>query len=66
MVISPLKVFAPDKVKVPDPCLVKCPVPLMTPPYVVSVDAAIVRVLLFKFTLPNPASDAIVSEFATS
>ena len=52
--------MVPDKVKVPEPTLVKLPVLLITPLKVVSVAAPAVR-LPVKVILPAPAIDATVS-----
>lgn len=59
--------LAPLRVNVPDPVLVRAPVPLKTPLKVVLLlSPPVVRVLLPRVVLPAPASEPIVSLLSRS
>ena len=53
--------LAPESVKIPAPCLVRPPVPLITPEKVVLVASPVVRMAVPSVTLPAPAREPIVS-----
>ena len=55
IVVTPENVFVPDKVRVPEPALVKLPDPLITPEISRSVVSPVVNVTPFaSSTLPDP------------
>ena len=66
--VTPVNVFVPDKVNVPEPALVKLPDPLITPDITrdVVVSPFVSVIPLASSILPAPASDLIVSVASTS
>ena len=67
IVVTPENVFVPDKVRVPEPALVKLPDPLITPEISLSVVSPVVNVILLASSiLPAPLKDWIVSLVSTS
>ena len=64
--VTPVNVFVPDKVNVPEPALVKLPDPLMIPETVSFPLSPVVNVIPFaSSTLPAPSSELIVSVAST-
>ena len=67
IVVSPVYVLVSEKVKVPDPTLVKDPAPEITPEMVSSPPSPVVKVIpLANSTVPEPLKDWIVSVASTS
>ena len=67
IVVTPENVFVPDKVRVPEPALVKLPDPLITPEISRSVVSPVVKVILLANSiLPAPLKVWIVSLVSTS
>ena len=65
--VTPVNVFVPDNVNVPEPALVKLPDPLITPETVSFPLSPVVNVIpLANSTLPAPCSELIVSVASTS
>ena len=61
IVVAPVKVLAPDRVKMPVPCFVNPPVPLMIPEKIVLVASPVVRMADPMVTLPAPLKEPMVS-----
>ena len=58
IVVSPVKVLFAEKVKVPDPALVRAPVPEITPEIVSSPESPVVKIIpLANSTAPDPLRD---------
>ena len=58
IVVTPENIFVPDKVKVPEPALVKLPDPLITPEIVSLPESPVVKVIpLANSTEPDPLND---------
>ena len=58
IVVFPLYVFVPDKVKIPEPAFVKLPAPLITPDMVSFPVSPVIRVIpLESSILPAPLKD---------
>ena len=67
IVVTPENVFVPDKVRVPEPALVKLPGPLITPEIVSLPVSPVVKVIPFaNSTFPEPCKELIVSLVSTS
>ena len=67
IVVSPVYVLVPERVKVPDPTLVKEPSPEITPETVSFPESPVVKIIpLANSTAPEPLSDWIVSVASTS
>ena len=67
MVVSPVYVLLDEKVKVPEPTLVKDPAPEITPDIVSFPPSPVVKVMpLANSTAPEPLKDWIVSVVSTS
>ena len=67
IVVSPVYVLTPEKVKVPDPTFVNDPAPEITPEIVSLPESPDVRIIpLANSTSPEPLSDWIVSVASTS
>ena len=67
IVVTPENVFVPDKVRVPEPALVKLPDPLITPEISRSVVSPVVNIILLANSiLPAPLKVWIVSLVSTS
>ena len=67
IVVTPENVFVPDKVRVPEPALLKLPDPLITPDISSFPLSPVIKVIPFaSSTFPDPCKELIVSLASTS